>query len=167
MSLVSRHSRAAALVSLLFVTALGASALAPSVLSPAAPARGEQAQIAGPADLLCPGQGDPFLRTELFFGSSKPDGSMVTEAQFRRFLDEEITPRFPDGLTLLTGLGQFRGSSGTIVRERSMVLILLYPKDTARASSQKIEQIRAAYKTMFQQESVLRADDRLPQCVFF
>jgi hypothetical protein len=48
----------------------------------------------------------PFLRTELYFGSSKPDGSVITLEQFQHFLDQEITPRFPDGLTLLTGLGQ-------------------------------------------------------------
>src|SRR5262249_9335667 len=118
-------------------------------------------------DQGCGRGADPFLRTELYFGSAKPDGTVVTEAEFRGFLDTEITPRFPDGLTLLTGLGQFRGSSGAIVRERSMLLILLYPKDSARSSSEKIEQIRAAYLKAFNQESVLRADDRQPSCVSF
>src|SRR5262245_28770229 len=66
-----------------------------------------------------------FLRTELFLGSNKPDGSVVSADEFQRFLNDEITPRFPDGLTLLTGLGQFRGSN-PIERERSMLLILLY-----------------------------------------
>jgi Protein of unknown function (DUF3574) len=92
---------------------------------------------------------------------------VVTEAEFQRFLDLEITPRFPDGLTLLTALGQFRGSSGVIQRERSMLLILLYPRVTARSSSVKIEEIRAAYVCQFNQQSVLRADERLPECVSF
>ena len=83
---------------------------------------------------------------------------MVTEGEFQQFLDEEITPRFPDGLTLLVGLGQFRNASGVIVQERSMLLILLYPVEAQRNSSKKIEQIRQAYKRAFQQESVLRAD---------
>jgi hypothetical protein len=121
---------------------------------------------------LCAGRAEPagvaaFFRTELYFGSNKPDGSVVSEADFQRFLDTEITPRFPDGLTLLTGLGQFRGSSGRIEQERSMLLILLYPTDTARSSGQKIEAIRAAYERMFQQESVLRADAPLAECVSF
>jgi hypothetical protein len=121
---------------------------------------------------LCAGRGEPngtapFLRTELYFGSNKPDGSAVTPNQFQQFLNAEITPRFPDGLTLLTGLGQFKSSSGVIERERSMQLILLYPVDTARASGQKIEEIRAAYEKQFQQESVLRADEPLPECVSF
>ena len=49
-----------------------------------------------------------FARTELFFGRAKPDGSMVTDEEFHSFLDEIITPRFPNGLTALPGTGQFR-----------------------------------------------------------
>jgi hypothetical protein len=106
-----------------------------------------------------------FGRTELFFGSLKPNGSQVSEADFQGFLNREITPRFPDGLTLLSGYGQFRNSRGIIIRERSRQLILLYPIDRARDSSSKIEQIRKAYNTAFQQESVLRTDEL--SCVSF
>ncbi len=99
-------------------------------------------------------------RTELFFGSLKPDGSEVTDAEFLRFLNYEVTPRFPEGLTLLTGQGQFMNSQGTIVKERSRLLILLYPIDKESNSNKKIEQIRQTYKTTFQQESVLRTDSQ-------
>jgi Protein of unknown function (DUF3574) len=95
-------------------------------------------------------------RTELYFGSGKPDGSSVTEKEFRAFVDKEVTPRFPDGLTLLTGYGQYRGSSGRIIKEQSFVLVLLYQGKDANA---KLENIRAAYKKAFKQESVLRVDD--------
>ncbi len=101
--------------------------------------------------------GEVWGRTELYFGSNKPDGTVVTEEEFKQFLDTAITPRFPDGLTLLTGFGQFRNSQGIIVQERSMVLILLYPLQRSDAN-QKIEEIRRDYKQMFQQESVLRVD---------
>jgi hypothetical protein len=99
-----------------------------------------------------------FTRTELFFGSLKPDGSLVSEEAFLGFLDAEITPRFPNGLTLLTGLGQFLNAKGVIIQEPSRLLILLYPVDEWQDSSEKIEQIREQYKQMFEQESVLRAD---------
>jgi hypothetical protein len=105
-----------------------------------------------------PFHGDRFFRTELYFGSAKPDGTAVTEAEFKEFLDQCVTPRFPDGLTLLTGLGQFRGSNGVIVQERSMLLILLYPVQARRESSILVEEIRDAYKRIFLQESVLRSD---------
>jgi hypothetical protein len=110
---------------------------------------------------------DPFIRTELFFGTEKPDGSEVSEEDFRKFLDVEITPRFPDGLTVLTGFGQFRGASGQITQERSELVILLYPRQAAQRDSKNIDQIRNAYTDQFDQESVLRADDPRPVCVSF
>ena len=102
--------------------------------------------------------GETFLRTELYFGSEKP-GPDVTREQFDRFVDGEVTPRFPDGLTLLTGYGQFKGSDGRIVQERSSVLSLLYPPGDEEAN-RELEEIRAAYERDFDQESVLRLDSR-------
>jgi hypothetical protein len=108
-----------------------------------------------------------FARTELFFGTGKPDGTAVTEAEFFAFIDEEVTPRFPDGLTVLKADGQFRGENGVIVKEESFVLILLYPVEVFRDSSKKINAIRRLYKEQFQQESVLRVDDPLAVRVSF
>jgi hypothetical protein len=159
---------------LVCVSSLGFAA--PTALGQAVPAQADSVldRLAGfdRGGRPCSGRADPegaepFLRTELFFGTNKPDGTAVTEAEFQVFLNDEITPRFPDGLTLLTGLGQFRGSNGVIQRERSLVLVLLYPVDTARSSGQKIEDIRTAYKRKFSQESVLRADEARPECVSF
>jgi Protein of unknown function (DUF3574) len=99
-----------------------------------------------------------FVRSELYFGTARPYG-MVTEAEFRDFVDRHVTPRFPDGLTLLKGDGQFRGEGDTIIKEQSFVLILLYPYATRDKSSGHIERIRARYKEEFAQESVLRIDD--------
>lgn len=104
---------------------------------------------------LSPGQS--FKRTELFFGTGKPDGSEVTPTEFELFLDKEATPAFPDGLTVLPGKGQFKGANGEIVKEHSFVLILLYPP-TDRDANREVEEIRGEYKKQFQQESVLRAD---------
>jgi hypothetical protein len=100
----------------------------------------------------------PFVRTELFFGTAKSTG-VVTEEEFRTFVDEQVTPRFPDGLTVLKGDGQFRGEDEITIKEQSFVLILLYPYDTFAKSSQKIQRIRELYKDQFAQESVLRVDD--------
>jgi hypothetical protein len=108
-------------------------------------------------------EADAFLRTELFFGLSRP-GGVVSEAEFKAFVDAKVTPRFPDGLTLLTGAGQFRDASGTIVVEGSKLLILLVPLRDAQADA-KIEAIRSDYKVAFEQQSVLRADD--VSCVSF
>jgi hypothetical protein len=96
--------------------------------------------------------GDAYKRTELFFGSGKPDGTSVTPAEFELFLDKEVTPAFPDGLTWEEAHGQWMGG-----KEDSYVLILLYPY-TNRKANKDIETIRTDYKTQFHQESVLRAD---------
>ncbi len=104
----------------------------------------------------------PFIRTELFFGTAKPNG-VVTEEEFQRFVDVEVTPRFPDGLTLLKADGQFRGEDNNIIKERSFVLILLYPYESFGKSNQKIQRLREIYLQRFEQESVLRVDDRHPR----
>lgn len=101
--------------------------------------------------------GDTWVRTELFFGTDKP-GPDVTDYQFNRFVNDIVTPRFPAGLTVLAGNGQWQEDSGTIVKERSKVVIILYPADGAEESSRKIEEIRDAYEKKFQQQSVLRTD---------
>ncbi len=91
----------------------------------------------------------------------------MTNKEWKKFLNKEITPRFPDGLTVLMGSGQFRDSSGEIIKEKSRLLILLYPVETQAESSARIEQIREAYKQAFQQQSVLRADNPDPVRVSF
>lgn len=106
----------------------------------------------------CNGRGGKSVaRTELFFGLTRPDGSIVSAEEFQRFVDREVTPRFPDGLTLLGGYGQFRNARGITVKEGSKMLILLYAHD--HDSHHKIESIRDAYARNFHQESVLRVDD--------
>ena len=103
-------------------------------------------------------------RLELYFGTQKPGGAPVTDAEWAGFLDEEVTPRFPDGLTVLTGNGQWRNSQGAVTKETSAVLIILYQPSAEKEAA--IEDIRAAYKDRFQQESVMRVDGP-EQCVSF
>ncbi|MFE0253512.1 DUF3574 domain-containing protein [Streptomyces sp. NPDC059010] len=106
-------------------------------------------------------RGEPYVETQLFFGTARPDGGpAVTDAQFMAFVDKEVTPDFPDGLTIQTGRGQWRDVSGTIEKERSYELILLYPQTQAKSSDRKIEEIRRDYEKAFGQESVGRVDDR-------
>jgi len=107
--------------------------------------------------------GEIWSRTELYFGLSRSDGPDITDEEFQHFLDTVVTPRFPDGLTLLSGNGQFRGSSGIVIQEPSKLLILFFP--WSNASNRAIEQIRSIYKGDFHQEAVLRADAE--SCVSF
>ena len=99
----------------------------------------------------------PFVRTELYFGTARR-GGIVTESEFRDFVDRQVASRFPDGLTLLKGDGQFPTEANTVVKEQSFVVILLYPYDTLDEGFRRIELIRTLYKQEFDQQSVLRVD---------
>ena len=106
------------------------------------------------AEEPCPEGSDRYAEYQLFFGRSTSSGVEVTEEQWRAFLADTVTPRFPDGLTVLDAAGQWRDDSGAVQRERSKVLwILAAPgEETLRL----IDEISAEYERRFNQESVLR-----------
>ena len=83
---------------------------------------------------------------------------MVSEEDWERFLNDVVTPLFPDGFTVLGGRGQYREASGTIAKEPSHVLVFLYRRPEQKAANGKIEAIRNEYKKRFSQESVMRVD---------
>jgi hypothetical protein len=101
----------------------------------------------------CPAGQEPMRTAQLFFGRNIGDRPAVSQADFQRFLDEVVTPRFPTGLTVLEGGGQWKGAENVLIREASKVVVLVMPKGEGRMS--KVEEIRKAYKDRFGQESVL------------
>ncbi|MEV6551477.1 DUF3574 domain-containing protein [Streptomyces sp. NPDC051597] len=107
------------------------------------------------------GQGSPHIATHLYFGTGRHQGKPpITEAEFMKFVADVITPRFPAGLTLQEGRGQWRDKDGDINRERSYELTVLYPVAQARARDRDIEYIRRLYCATYELESVGRADVR-------
>ena len=87
------------------------------------------------------------------FGRKIGDRLAVTETKWSRFVDREITPRFPDGLSVVDAKGQWRDSARkTIVREPSkLVIIVLSGKG---GDTERLQQIIEAYKRAFRQQSV-------------
>jgi hypothetical protein len=101
----------------------------------------------------CP-DGQQRLRTaQLFFGRNDGDNPGVSDAAFGKFVDEELTPRFPDGLTILDGGGQWRGPENKLIRESSKIVLIVLPGKGD--VNKRIEAVRSAYKTRFKQDSVL------------
>lgn len=78
----------------------------------------------------------------------------MTDAQWRAFLDEVITPRFPDGLTVWRTEGQWRLPDGGIGKESTFVLEIVH--DGAASTDSALLQIAELYKERFQQSGVLR-----------
>jgi len=92
-------------------------------------------------------------RLELFFGRDVMGREGISDADWKRFLDEEITPRFPDGFTVIDTYGQWRNASGMIAMERGKQLVVIAAGGADDAA--RIGMIRDAYKRRFMQESVL------------
>ena len=106
------------------------------------------------AEEPCPEGSDRYAEYQLFFGRSTADGAEVSDEAWSAFLADTVTPRFPDGLTVLDAAGEWRDDSGTVQRERSKVLwILAAPgEETLRL----IDEISQEYEQRFDQDSVLR-----------
>jgi Protein of unknown function (DUF3574). len=117
---------------------------------------------AGVDPRTCPAGLKPMTSADLYFGLSIPGGGLVSETDWQRFVDTEITPRFPDGLTIMDAKGQWKDRSG-IVREPSKRLLVVVGGKPADAV--KLEAIRAAYRARFHQESVLLVET--PVCGSF
>ncbi len=121
--------------------------------------------LAGCASLstACPAPSQPTQWVQLAFGRSIGDQGLVSDQDFQRFIDTEVTPRFPDGLTVVDAHGQWRGGDGRIVREPSKILMLALPPGAG--GLEKVEAVRKAYKQAFHQESVMLLTQ--PACVGF
>ena len=110
-------------------------------------------------------QGDPahpstathWVDTKLYFGLGPADAADkgTSEAVWRDFLDKEVTPRFPSGLSVIDVYGQWQGKQQTVPgRERSKLLVIDYPATTDNDA--RIEAIRLAWKQRTHAQSVLR-----------
>ena len=104
-----------------------------------------------------------MVRDTLYFGRNIPGGGKVGEAQWRAFLDDTITPRFPAGLTVVSAAGQWRGTDGRVETEAAQLVTVLHPGDAASRGA--ITAIVREYKRRFMQEAVLR--ERVAACVVF
>ena len=108
--------------------------------------------------LECGASSAAQIRTTLYFGLSRPKGS-VSELEWQIFLRDEVTKRFPDGLTVWQAEGQWLTPAGSIEREQSKVMLLVHP-DTAAARESVLAVIQA-YRKTFDQQSVLWESSRV------
>ena len=104
-----------------------------------------------------------MLEARLFFGDQITGDGTISATQWRQFVDSEVTPRFPDGFTVLTTMGQWSRSDGMIARETGHELVIIFARSAA--TGEKLDAIRAAYKRRFMQESVLLVES--PACAGF
>ncbi len=111
-------------------------------------------------DAAHPGQTKGWVDTKLYFGLGPADHPEqgVSEADWRAFLDKQVTPRFPDGLSVIDVFGQWQGKNETAPeRLRTKMLIIDY-LDT-QENRDKIDAIRAAWKQKTGDQSVMRVTE--------
>jgi hypothetical protein len=91
---------------------------------------------------------ESMVSAELLFGVGQ-----VSDAAWKRFLDSEVTPRFPDGLTVFDTAGQWRDpASSVLTRERSKVVLIVFRDDPQ--AHERLHAVADAYKRRFNQRSV-------------
>ncbi|MEE8662697.1 MAG: DUF3574 domain-containing protein [Acetobacter sp.] len=93
------------------------------------------------------------LQATLMFGLKRPNGSRISDVEWAAFLNREVTPRFPEGLTILEGNGQWQDRSSAAITSEPSRLIWIVTSDTPNAI-QKLQEIRTAYRSLFSQQSV-------------
>ena len=92
------------------------------------------------------------VRTTLYFGTARPKGA-VSELEWQLFLRDEVTTRFPDGLTVWDAQGTWRNPQGAIEHERTKVLLLVHGETPAARES--VLALIERYRKAFDQQSVL------------
>jgi len=102
-----------------------------------------------------------MMQAQLFFGRNVMGRGMVSDEEWMRFLDDEVSPRYPAGFSVADADGQYRNAGGGIARERSKQLLIIGPG----GDKPKLDAIRDAYKRRFNQESVLLVET--PVCAAF
>ena len=107
-----------------------------------------------PLPMTCVAPARPFVRSELLFGTTMKDGGAVGEQDWLAFLDGVVTPRFPEGLTVLTGVGQWRTAQGRIIRETARMLLIWHVPGPLTETH--IAAVRDTYRRQFGQDSVMR-----------
>jgi hypothetical protein len=117
------------------------------------------------AEPSCPAGTQAATVTEAYFGRSMRDRAEIADAEWDAFLREVVTPAFPDGLTALDGAGQWRRPDGTILRERSKVLVMVLPGADAATARARFLPVETVWKTRFGHQSVLTV--HRPACVGF
>jgi hypothetical protein len=111
-------------------------------------------------DAAHPDRTQGWVETKLYFGLGPADHPEqgISETRWRQFLDREVTPRFPAGLSVFDVYGQWQGKQQSTPERIHTKVLLIYNPDTAENRA-KIDAIRSAWKQITGDQSVLRVTE--------
>jgi hypothetical protein len=110
----------------------------------------------------CPNGLEPFQQITLYFGLSSPD-SIVSDIEWQNYLEEVVTPNFPEGFTVFDSYGQWKNPDNEIINEPGKVLTHLY--NLQEDKNENINAIIDEFKERHQAQSVIREKNLV--CVSF
>jgi hypothetical protein len=108
------------------------------------------------ATSTCPAPLKRAVEVDLFFGGDAGNGRAVSEAEWAAFMVEEVTPRFPNGLSVIDVAGQYREPSGRMVREKTKLIVVVIFDAPAHLS--RVQAVIDAYNRRHSQNSVFRTE---------
>ena len=114
------------------------------------------------APRACPAGLRPATTAELFLGRNWT-GPGASESDWRQFVDAEVTPRVPDGLSVDDVYSQGREFKGPFVHDASKALFVVLTG--APGERQSLDLVRQAYEQRFHQQSAMLVEQQA--CVAF
>jgi len=104
----------------------------------------------------CPAPLKSAIEVDLFFGGDAGHGRAVSDAEWASFMAEEVTPRFPDGLSVIDVAGQYREPSGRMAQEKTKLIVVVVFDAPAHLS--RVQAVIAAYDRRHGQNRVFRTE---------
>lgn len=101
-----------------------------------------------------------MIETSLYFGQSKPDGGSVSAKDWKEFKEKYVSKVFKEGSTVIPVEGNWMDTDTKKLITEPTYVVLYYYKKSASVSKQ-IDSLRYWYKTLYQQQSVLRVDRKV------
>jgi hypothetical protein len=107
--------------------------------------------------ILCSCSATRMVETDLYFGQTRPDGSMITDAEWQNFRDNQIAKVYKEGCTVIKASGNWLDPVTHKLITEPSYLVINHHKRSAQIS-QQIDSLKYWYIKMFQQQAVLRVD---------
>ncbi len=84
------------------------------------------------------------VKTELYFGLLKPDGTIVSEDEWQAFVDNSVSPLI-EGFTIIDALGQCKNAEGKLVKEKTKMLIIVQED----GDDKNVDKVKKAFNKTF------------------
>jgi len=115
--------------------------------------------------LLCSCSGQRMTQTDLYFGRSMLNGDTLTEKQWNIFAQQYISKVLTNGCTVIDAAGYWYDTAQHHLITEPSRLVVSVNKMSPHFSKQ-IDSLRYRYKTLYQQQSVLRVDRKVKMKLF-